>query len=111
MRVKWGFGGHSNGLTFPYHFERGGTAAGASAGDASPAGVAAGEVFWRPALPGFETHHADARPAHRVRERAVPEHGGMLGARHGDVHDSGGYLYSGLRILRRAFGQACRATG
>ena len=30
----------------------------------------------------------------------------MLGTSHGDVHDSGEHLHAGLRILRRAFGQA-----
>ena len=94
-----------HGLTFQHHLELTG-AAGLRAECTSAAGLAAREVFWRREVSRPETHHAHAGSAHRVRERALPEHGRVLGARHGDVHDPRGYLHARLRILRGAFGQA-----
>src|SRR6266850_305024 len=80
--------------------------AGGCAGGASAAGLAAREVFRRRALSGPEAHHAHAGSAHRVRERALPEHGRVLGAWHGHLHDPRGYLHARLRFLRGAVGQA-----
>src|SRR5205814_7478087 len=99
-----------NGLSFPYHLERIGHAS-AFADRASAARLAARQVFWRRALPGSEAHHAYAGSAHRLRERALPQHGRVLGTWHGDVHDSRRHLHTRLWILRRAFGQASRTAG
>src|SRR6266568_3511075 len=85
--------------------------AGARAGGASAAGLAARQIFWRGALPGPEAHHAHARTPYGLRERALPQHGRVLGAWHGDVHDSRGYLHARLRVLRGAFGQAGWTAG
>src|SRR6266481_7934322 len=94
-----------HGYTVQYHLECSSNA-GALAGGASAAGLAARQVFWRGALPRSEAHHAHAGFAHGVRKRALPEHGRVLGTWHSDLHDFGRHLYTGLRILRGAFGQA-----
>src|SRR5207245_6741815 len=88
-----------NGLSFPYHLERIGHAS-AFADRASAARLAACQVFWRRALPGSEAPHAYAGSAHGLRERALPQHGRVLGTWHGNVHESRPRLHSGLRILR-----------
>ena len=41
-----------------------------------------------------------------MRERALSEHGRVLGARHGHIHDFGRHLHAGLRFLRGAERQA-----
>ena len=40
-----------------------------------------------------------------MRERALPQHGRVLGTSHGDVHDPGQHLHARVRILRRAIGK------
>src|SRR5204862_1163188 len=87
-----------NGLSFPYHLERVGHVS-AFADCASAARLAARQVFWWRAISGPEAHHAHAGSAHRLRERALPQHGRELGTWHGDVHDSRRHLHAGLRIL------------
>ena len=73
--------------------------------------MASREIFRRPQLSGTEAHHAHARPAHRVRERALPQHGRMLGASHRHLHDPRQYLHARVRLLRRAERQAARSAG
>src|SRR6266849_2901139 len=99
-----------HGYTVQYHLECSSNA-GALAGGASATGLAARQVFWRGTLSGFKAHHAHAGFAHGVRKRSLPEHGRVLGTRHGDVHDFGGHLHSSLRILRSAFGETCWSAG
>src|SRR5438034_4585924 len=101
---KIGFSVEPHGFSFPYPIEC--TGDGALAERASATGLAARQIFWRGALSGSEAHHAHAGFAHGLRERALPEHGRVLGTWHRDVYDSGRHLHARLRILRRAFGQA-----
>ncbi len=56
-------------------------------------------------FPGARTDHAHARTAHGVRERAMPEHGRVLGTSHGNVHDS---WETSARV--RADSARCRAA-
>src|SRR5438874_12737796 len=100
----------AHGLSVSYDAERA-PDAGAPAQRASAARLAACQVFWRRALPGSEAHHAYAGSAHGLRERALPQHGRVLGTWHGNVHDSRRHLHTRLWILRRAFGQASRTAG
>ena len=62
------------GLSLQYRVQFAG-AIGADARSASAAGVAAGEVFWRRTVSGFEADDAHAGAAYGVRKRALPEHG------------------------------------
>src|SRR5260370_20991982 len=87
------------GHTIQHHLECPGDAS-AFAGGASAAGLAARQIFWWGAVSGPEAHHAHARPAHGLRERALPQHGRVLGAWHCDVHDSQAYLHARLPVLR-----------
>ena len=73
--------------------------------------MAEGAILRRLELPGTQAHHAHSRSAHRLRERALPEHGRVLGAPHGDVHDSREHLHARVRILRRAQRQAAGPAG
>ena len=82
-----------------------------AAGGASAAFLAARAIFRRAKISGTETHHAHTRSAHGVRERALPQHGRMLGTRHGHVHDFGRHLHAGVRFLRGAERQAAGSSG
>ena len=53
--------------------------------------------------------HFRSAPAHRLRERAMPESLGMLEPGHGDDDDRGRSLHARLRILRGDNGEAIRA--
>src|SRR6202795_1503107 len=83
----------------------------AAAWRAFPAVVAARAIFRRAELSRAEEHHAHARPAYGLRERALPEHGRMLGASHRDVHDPRQHLHARVRLLRRSERQAAWAAG
>ena len=69
---------------------------------ASQAVLVARAIFRRAKISGIKTHDAHAGSAHGVRERALPQHGRVLGARHGHIHDFGRHLHAGLRFLRGA---------
>lgn len=105
-RVKWILRDDANGHSVQHHCRRSCTTRGASA-----AVVVAGEIFRRAELPGTEAHHEDAGIAHRLRKRALPEHGGMLGAPDGNVHDPRKHLHARVRILRRAKRQTAGSAG
>ena len=51
-------------------------------------------------LSGPEEGRRRAPAPYRVRERALPEHRGVLGRTDGDVHDPGGHLYTQVWVLR-----------
>ena len=74
----------------------------AAARGASAAVLVACAIFRGTKISGTEAHHAHAGSAYGMRERALPEHGRMLGTRHGHIHDFGRYLHAGVRILRGA---------
>src|SRR6267143_1890779 len=107
---KIGVSRELHGHTVPYHLQFAG-AAGAAAGCAPAARLVARQVSRRRAVPGPEAHHAHARPPYSLRERALPQHGRVLGTWHRDLHDSGGHLHTRLWVLRRAFGQTIRPAG
>ena len=45
-------------------------------------------------------YYRRAQPAHGVPERALSEHGRMLGRRHSNLYDSGKHLHPQLQFLR-----------
>src|ERR1700683_720707 len=105
--VEWDYRVHANGIRVQYSLEffR------AAACGAPAAVVAPRAIFRRTQLSRAEADYANARAAHRVRERAMPEHGRVLGARHRDVHDPGKHLHARVRILRRAKRKATGTAG